>query len=140
MASPRSIATARGAPDRRVLGSVPTMLATLVVLLAAFHPAHGLGRSICVIESALSAPCPGCGLTRSLSCAVRGMWSESMAYHPLGPAVLGVLGAMAVAGALPARARSRMATILRRHPRAYATAYWGGVAVFIIVGIARLVP
>jgi len=74
-----------------------------VLVAARLLPAHGVGVTVCWYRLAFGVRCPGCGLTRSLSCAMRGMWAESWDYHPLGIAVMVALVAAAVRGAWPRR-------------------------------------
>lgn len=40
---------------------------------------------VCGFKHLTGLPCPTCGLTRALCCAVRGDWARSLAYHPAGP-------------------------------------------------------
>lgn len=42
----------------------------------------------CIFLRTTGLPCPGCGLTRSCVAAVHGQVGESLAFHPLGLAVL----------------------------------------------------
>src|SRR5258707_14511868 len=75
--------------SERWLGWPCMMAAWLGLILAVISPAHGSGVKLCWFESATGIPCPGCGMTRSLSCGIRGMFAESWHYHPLGLLVLG---------------------------------------------------
>lgn len=52
---------------------------------------HFLGLRLpetCTFLRTTGIPCPGCGLTRSCVAAVHGRFGESLAFHPLGWAVL----------------------------------------------------
>lgn len=40
---------------------------------------------VCGFKHLTGLPCPTCGLTRALCCAVHGDWAQSLAYHPAGP-------------------------------------------------------
>jgi hypothetical protein len=81
-----------------------------VLIAAMVHPARGMGVEICMYRRALDVQCPGCGLTRSVSCAARGMWHESVLQHPLGVLVLGLAVAMAAWPLLPRAWRAGVAT------------------------------
>lgn len=85
-----------------------------LLVLARLLPAHGVVVPLCWYHFAFGVRCPGCGLTRSLSCAVRGMWAESIAYHPLGIAVMLALVAAMVRGAWPRR-QSRLSVVAESH-------------------------
>lgn len=43
--------------------------------------------NFCAVKSFLGIPCPGCGLTRSISALVHGQLRASIDAHPLGPIV-----------------------------------------------------
>ena len=58
--------------------------AWLVIMIALAHPAQGTGLPICLVQSTTGMPCPGCGMTRSMSCAARGMLEQSWSHHPFG--------------------------------------------------------
>lgn len=58
--------------------STAVLLGTLVL---AYTPLHG---PICLSRTLLHMPCPGCGLTRSMSAIWRGEILLSLRYHPIG--------------------------------------------------------
>jgi len=66
-----------------VLGKPCLFAAWSGLFLAAVTPPHGAGFTVCWLKASTGIPCPGCGLTRSLSCALRGMFMESWQYHPM---------------------------------------------------------
>ena len=69
-----------------------TGLLCLGVLLAAcIHPAEGLGVNACSFKWITGYPCFSCGLTRSLSCTLRGRWGDAVRMHPAGPPTLALL-------------------------------------------------
>jgi hypothetical protein len=39
--------------------------------------------TICVAESSIGLPCPGCGLTRAWKAALHLQWREAFTWHPL---------------------------------------------------------
>ena len=62
--------------------------------------------STCLLQVTIGYPCPGCGMTRSVTSAVRGELLASLRFHPLGaPAVLLTLTAFlsALRGVLTGR-------------------------------------
>ena len=61
----------------------------------------GFGGWPCPIESALSLPCPGCGLSRGVISLISGNWQAAMHYHPFSPVVLVALLMMGVFSLLP---------------------------------------
>ncbi len=76
--------------------SLVILTACFFILLAAFvlaPPVPGghsisFGRitlpEICIFKNLTGLPCPGCGITRSITSAVRGDISGSLAHHRLG--------------------------------------------------------
>jgi hypothetical protein len=71
--------------ERRSWGS--SIIAWLILAFAMALPPRGVGVPICPSKLATGVPCPGCGLTRSVTCLAHGdLWS-SWSYHPFGIAV-----------------------------------------------------
>lgn len=62
---------------------------------AGFGSHTQIGLPACSVMAVLHRPCPGCGLTTSVSFALRGRWSEAFRAHPFGPplVVVASLGA-----------------------------------------------
>ena len=89
------------------------------------------------MKATTGVQCPGCGLTRSVSCAARGMVIESWSYHPFGIAVLALFAAVAVHSLLPRNAPLIIDRLLARHSRPLRVAYALSVALFIAYGVAR---
>jgi len=67
-----------------VLGSVLLGFAFLPLSL---HPRF----SVCGFLWLTGRPCPFCGITRALSCLLKGEMTQAVALHPLSPLVLVVL-------------------------------------------------
>src|SRR5205807_1514463 len=106
------------------------------LLLAFFTPPHGTGWTVCWLKYATGIPCPGCGLTRSLSCALRGMLSESWHFHPMGFLVLALFVTLATASALP-RFREWLVTLMDSNERLFNALYLGFVVTFVGFGLIR---
>jgi hypothetical protein len=77
----RVITTTTGARNLRLAAA--GLIAVAVVWPAL--PAHG---SLCPLRASTGIPCPLCGLTRACVAAVHGHLGTSLAYHPLGIAVV----------------------------------------------------
>ena len=86
--------------------------AAAVLAVAAIHPPQGIGTNLCLMRRATGLQCPGCGMTRSLSCAIRGKWGESFEHHPLGLAMLVLLAGAAVFGLVSSSLAARVAATL----------------------------
>ena len=122
-----------------MIGRQNTVVAWVVLVLAAFHPPHGLGISVCWLDRWTGIPCPGCGLSRSLSCAIHGMFGVSWEYHPFGILFLAVFAAIALVSLLPLAKRQALVDFVDRHNRVFNAAYLITVASFLAYGAVRAV-
>jgi len=122
---------------RRWFGCQTVVVAWMVLIGSAFHPPHGSGVPICFTAATTGVPCPGCGLSRSLSCSVRGMLAEAWDYHPFGPVFLVVFAAIAFVSILPPAAHGRLAAWVSRHPHPSRAVYVVLVAAFVGHGVVR---
>jgi len=74
----------------------------------------GLSLWTCPFLSVTGLPCPGCGLTRSCGCLLRGELAQSVTWHAFGP-LLFLLGLTGFAGSLlPDAPRRRFAALLQQ--------------------------
>jgi hypothetical protein len=119
------------------LGRHCVIVAWVGLLVAAISPPHGFGISVCWFSSATGLPCPGCGVTRSLSCGLRGLWLESWHYHPMGLLILALFGFTAAQSLLPRPAREHLAQGTKGHALLFNTVYLAFVVAFISFGFAR---
>lgn len=126
-------------PLRMWLARRNIYFAWALLLVAVIHPPHGLGVTICWMRAWTDTPCPGCGLTRSVSSAARGMWAESWAYHPFGIALLTIFTAIAAFGLLPRRRRRPLLRFLLTHRTAAHLAYTALISTFILYGALRAI-
>ncbi len=137
MADRRPTTGLPSAPHTLLLSRTSVTVAWLVLALAVVHPPHGLGVPLCLFRATSGAPCWGCGLSRSVSCSVRGMLSDAWVYHPFGPIVVTLLAGIAITSVLSARRRRRVAMLLDRHTRVTVSSYAVFVALFVTFGTLR---
>jgi hypothetical protein len=125
-------------PDwlRLFLGPRASLFAWIILAAVILHPPHGLNLPICWMQTYAGVPCPGCGLTRSMSCAVRGMMADSWSYHPFGALFLGAFAFLALLS-LDQRLRARLNLFRTAHRRALTIAYTLFIAAFLMFGTAR---
>jgi hypothetical protein len=109
----------------------------VILFGAAIHPPHGLGMQICSIRATTGAPCPGCGLTRSMSCVLHGMFRVGWEYHPFGMAFLSCFVGLALVSLLPSSVRERLTSWTQRHTRWISFAYVVFIATFLTHGVVR---
>lgn len=72
--------------------------AAFMLLLAALSPPEGLGFIGCPSRVVTGVPCPGCGITRSMTLLMRGRVSASLETHPFGVFILPLLAGIVLAG------------------------------------------
>lgn len=98
--------------SRAVAWVVASTAATLLAL-----ESIGVAAWSCPFERAISLPCPGCGLGRSVVAGVTGDWSRMLTMHAFGPLALAFLTVVALAAVLPGRWRSGLLHALTRFER-----------------------
>jgi hypothetical protein len=121
----------------RWLGRHCVVVAWLGLLLAIISPLHGSGMMLCWFQHTTGLPCPGCGMTRSLSCGIRGMFLESWHYHPMGLLVLPMFLFVAAQSVLPNSIRGRLAWLIQSRPTLFNALYLTFVAAFVGFGVVR---
>jgi hypothetical protein len=107
------------------------------LFLALISPPHGSGIALCWFQSATGLPCPGCGMTRSLSCGIRGMFAESWNYHPMGLFVLGLFLLTAAQSLCTNTFRDRLAGFMQARARVFNGLYLAFIVTFVSFGLIR---
>lgn len=100
-------------------------------------PPQGLGFDICLLHRLTGLPCPGCGLTRSITSLTHGNFQQAGAYHPFGLVIWLIFVALTVYTFLPAGLRARVASAAARNEAAIRPAYRLFITSFISFGVAR---
>lgn len=112
-------------------------LCAAFTLLMFVMPADGVGVDLCPCMHYTHAPCPGCGMTRSGACLVRGKLDRAIAYHPFGPLVVPGIVGLGLLSVAPVSWRDRVQQTLSPWSRPLQIAFWGMLAIFVIHGILR---
>lgn len=113
----------RPAPRRRLFEGLsrglfirPLCVLALVGLLMGFIlPPRGVQITTCGMLEAMGTPCPGCGLTRSVTCFLQGEFAWSFHYHPLGWGFALAFAAMGALAPLPTRWRDKAIARISRY-------------------------
>lgn len=122
-----------------VFSRIAGALAAVALLASVLMPTEGLGVELCFFFDWTGLPCPGCGLTRSVTNVSHGNFVTAWRYNPFGYAFWGSFALMAPCLVLPRRVLDGI------HRRVGPFATWihrltwailGGLLVF---GLARLV-
>lgn len=119
------------------LGKHSVVVSWLGLLLAVVSPPHGSGISLCWFQSSTGLPCLGCGMTRSLSCGIRGMFSESWHYHPLGLFVLALFIFVATQNLCAKTFQKRIARFMQNRATFFNSLYIVFVSAFVSYGFFR---
>jgi Protein of unknown function (DUF2752) len=121
---------------RKWQGPYTVVAAWLGLLLAIITPPHGTGSTVCWIKQCTGIPCLGCGLGHSLSCGLRGMFADSLNYHPFGLFILALFLFTATVSVFPP-ARRRVAVYMESHPVLFNVFYLAFVSAFVAFGSIR---
>jgi hypothetical protein len=92
--------------------------------------------TICWIKRSTGISCPGCGLTRSLSCGLHGMFAESFSYHPFGLFILALFFFTAITSILP-QTRQQVAAYMEARPVLFNGLYVAFITAFVGFGTIR---
>lgn len=122
----------------RWFGRNCVLLAWAGLCVALVHPPQGTGLKVCWVSASTGVPCPGCGMTRAISCAAHGDLALSWSYHPFGVPLLVLFVATAVLSVLPSALRRRFATGVMRHHGPVNIAYVAFVSSFVAFGALRV--
>lgn len=114
-----------------------TFAATALVL-SFFLPPDGLGPTICWFQNLFGHPCPGCGLTRSLTCISHGEFAKAWAYHPFGPVIYALFVANVLIWLMPQQRRSDLKQRMAGQERWLRPFYFAIVVLFLTYGVIRL--
>ena len=61
------------------MSTLVSLFLSAVILILFFI----FGSGFCFFRRVFGIPCPGCGMTRAVFCALRGDFSGAFSYHPL---------------------------------------------------------
>lgn len=120
----------RGTGDVRLFQRIA--LAALPLIY--FNPPGHWNISVCLFYNTTGYPCPGCGLTRSISRFFHLDPVGSLAFHPLGIPIALALLFFALGGLWPA-----LDDFTHRRRTLIARLLLGGGVVLIVFGVIRLV-
>lgn len=136
---PRMVDTFRGVS--RALFSRPLGIAgAIAILLAGFVlKPTGTGPSMCTLQRTTGYPCPGCGLTRSVTSFYHGHFDWAWHYHPFGPLIALLFALLAILSVLPKRQREPILGWLEKHDHIVAWIFMTSLIAMVAYGILRIV-
>ena len=111
----------------------------IVAILASFMlPTEGVGVKICMMKNFFEVPCPGCGLTRSVTSISHLELTKAWNYHPFGLIIHPFLCFAALSVFLSIDARRRIRVWFWKHNRTSYAVYLTLIVGFLIFGFIRL--
>ena len=108
-----------------------------ILALSLILPPGGLGLPLCWLDTLFGIPCPGCGLTRSVTAVTHGEWGAALGHHPFGFLVWLLAVVLATSPVWPRSIAAGCRSWLRGHDRSTWSAYLAIVYGFIGFGVAR---
>lgn len=100
------------------------------VLLHAGLVILGLPSWSCPIREYLRLPCPGCGISRSITALLHGDLETSLTIHAFGPFVLLAIGVLGIVNVLPSHQRHQCIRLVNEVERKTG---FGGVFLICLV-------
>ena len=91
-----------------VFGPLTSGFAVIALLLSFVLPCEGLGIPVCWIKSYWDVQCPGCGLTRSVTCISHFEFVKAWNYHPFGLLVYALFVANVAVLLIPKSRREKL--------------------------------
>ncbi len=113
-------------------------LAVVCLLVSFFLPTDGLGVTVCWFKSYYGHPCPGCGLTRSITCISHLEFGKSWDYHPFGALIYALFVANTVLLVVPKATRQSLKSRISSNDRLLHYFYMAIVLSFLTFGCVRL--
>ncbi|MBT3889997.1 MAG: DUF2752 domain-containing protein [Planctomycetaceae bacterium] len=114
------------------------VIVLLLLVLGFVLPSDGMGVPLCLFKSTFSLPCPGCGLTRSVSSVLHGDFLKSWSYHPLGIFFIGAALLFVFNLVMPRRRVVAVRRFFRKHHDSLEILLIAFTAFFIGFGWIRL--
>ena len=122
-----------------LFGPITRLLSLFALTISFFLPPDGLGIRICWIQALFGVDCPGCGLTRSVTCISQLEFAKAWRYHPFGFLVYVLFVSNAVVVASPELVTSQLRGWLDRNQAAVMSCYLTTCGLFLGFGILRMV-
>jgi hypothetical protein len=114
-------------------------ISILVIAASFLLPPDGTGFSVCMMENLFELPCPGCGLTRSVTCVSHLEFVKAWNYHPFGLLVYPFLCVAALSAFLSGDIQRRMRICFWKRNRFAYPVYIAVITAFLLFGFVRFV-
>ena len=121
-----------------VFSPLTARFAIVGLLLSFFLPTDGLGVSICWFKSCFDLPCPGCGLTRSITCVSHFQFVKAWDYHPFGLLIYALFVTNGMLLIVPKENREALKSKMSRNDGWLKPIYMAIVFSFLTFGCSRI--
>ena len=121
-----------------VFSPLTACFAVVGLALSFFLPTDGLGVTVCWFKSCFGLPCPGCGLTRSVTCISHLEFGKAWDYHPFGALVYVLFMANVVLLVVPKTKREAVKNRISTNDRWLRRVYMALVLSFLTFGCLRI--
>ncbi len=115
------------------------LVGVCALLISLFLPTEGLGINLCFFYDSLSLPCPGCGLTRSVTNITHFQWGSAWRYNPFGFVAYGTFLFMAICAILPRTWLESFRNTIQRQEERLVWIMMAVLTALMVHGIARLI-
>jgi len=119
-----------------LFGRFTMCFSVFALTISFFLPVDGLGINICWIQQMFELPCPGCGLTRSVTCISQLEFAKSLQYHPFGGFVYAIFVSN-VTILIFSKTKQQAKDLFRQHNVVIQRFYLAFVTLFIVFGVCR---
>ncbi|OQA18580.1 MAG: hypothetical protein BWY64_01394 [bacterium ADurb.Bin363] len=119
------------------LNKIVSVGSLLVIIISFFMPPDGLSSTHCGLKLLTGAPCPACGLTRSISSISQMRFLQSFYYHPLGFLFYIIFLMFAMYNFFPQKVKVRIQKLFDLHDDLIRNIFLGIIYTFLIYGIIR---
>jgi hypothetical protein len=121
-----------------VFSPLTACFAIVGLVLSFLLPTDGLGVTVCWFKSCFELPCPGCGLTRSVTCISQFQFGKAWGYHPFGTLIYALFVANVMLLVVPKEKRQALKNGISNNDRWLRTIYMGIVLSFLTFGCVRI--
>ncbi len=121
-----------------IFSPLTACFAIVALVLSFFLPNDGIGVTICWFKRYFELPCPGCGLTRSVTCISHLEFGKAWDYHPFGPLIYALFVANAVLLWVSKEKREDLKYRMSRNDRWLQPIYMAIVLLFLTYGCLRI--
>ncbi|MDK2970392.1 MAG: hypothetical protein PWP23_147 [Candidatus Sumerlaeota bacterium] len=123
---------------RGVLSRPSAIVCLIGAITGYFLPATGIGMSTCGMLRIFGLPCPGCGLTRSVSSFLQGHFVWSFHYHPLGWVFAVIFVLIGSTALMPTRWREAIIARVTRYDQALGSGFLIFCTLLLLYGFIRM--